>query len=68
MADTPALAPAWGRNGFRTRPTVTDMASAFTDPVFLGLIVVIVVFFFFVYLMIRRTVVEFREGYDGGRR
>lgn len=44
------------------------MASAFTDPVFLGLIVVIVVFFFFVYLMIRRTVVEFREGYDGGRR
>lgn len=44
------------------------MASAFTDPVFLGLIVVIVVFFFFVYLMIRRTVVEFREGYDGDRR
>jgi flagellar biogenesis protein FliO len=40
---------------------------AFTDPMFLGMLAALLVFFFFVYLMIRRTVLGFREGYDRGQ-
>lgn len=40
---------------------------AIDDPVFLALVAAVVVFFFFIYLMIRRTMVSFREGVDQGR-
>ena len=42
------------------------MAVEWTDPIFLFL-VAIVVFFFFIYLMIRRTLVSFREGVERGK-
>jgi hypothetical protein len=34
------------------------------DPVLIGLIVVLASFFFFLYLMLRRTFLAFREGYN----
>ena len=40
---------------------------AFDDPVFLGLIAAVVIFFFFIFLMIRRTLVSFREGVERGK-
>lgn len=42
------------------------MAVEWTDPIFLFLVAV-VVFFFFIYLMIRRTLVSFREGVERGK-
>lgn len=38
------------------------------DPVFVGLLVVILAFVFFAYLLVRRTLLGLREGYDQGRR
>jgi len=35
-------------------------------PVTLGLLVVVLLFFFFMYLMVRRTVLGFKEGFEGG--
>ena len=40
---------------------------ALDDPIFLGIIAAVVLFFFFVYLMIRRTMLGFREGVERGR-
>ena len=37
------------------------------DPVFLGIIAAVGLFFFFIYLMIRRTLVSFREGVERGK-
>ncbi len=36
------------------------------DPIMIGLLVALVIFFFFLYLMVRRTVVGFREGFGEG--
>lgn len=38
------------------------------DPVFVGLVVVLLAFFFFLYLLVRRTLLGLREGYDQGRK
>jgi len=40
---------------------------AFDDPVFLGIVAAGVLFFFFVFLLIRRTLVSYREGVARGR-
>jgi len=40
---------------------------AFDDPIFLGIIAAVVLFFFFIYLLVRRTLMSFREGVDRGR-
>lgn len=40
---------------------------ALDDPIFLGILAAIVLFFFFIYLMVRRTLVSFREGVDKGK-
>lgn len=37
------------------------------DPVFVGLLIFIAGLLFFAYLLVRRTVVGFREGVDRGR-
>ena len=39
----------------------------FDDPIFLGLMAVLLLFILFIYLMLRRTVVSFREGFQRGR-
>jgi len=44
------------------------VVSLFNDPVVLGLIVVLVGFVFFGYLLMRRTVMGLREGYEDGQR
>jgi len=38
-----------------------------TDPVWLGMIAVLLLFVFFGYLLLRRTVLGLREGYQDGR-
>ncbi|MFB6233342.1 MAG: hypothetical protein ABEH61_03690 [Haloarculaceae archaeon] len=38
-----------------------------TDPVWLGMMVVLLLFVFFGYLLLRRTVLGLREGYQDGR-
>ena len=53
------------RNGFVRRGAASDMA--FDDPVFIGIVVAVILFFFFIYLMVRRTLVSFREGVERGR-
>lgn len=40
---------------------------AFTDPVFLGILVAVVLFFFFIFLFLRRIATGFREGLEGGQ-
>lgn len=40
------------------------MAIALDDPVFLFLVVALLVVVFVVYLLVRRTVLGFREGYE----
>lgn len=37
------------------------------DPVFMGLLLLLLLFFFFVYLLVRRSMVSFREGFERGR-
>lgn len=37
------------------------------DPLTLGLLAVVLGFFLFMYLMIRRTIIGFKEGMQGGR-
>jgi len=44
------------------------VVSLVNDPVVLGLIVVLVGFVFFGYLLMRRTVMGLREGYEDGQR
>jgi hypothetical protein len=38
-----------------------------SNPVFTGLLVVMLAFVFFMYLLLRRTLLGLREGYDSGR-
>lgn len=38
------------------------------DPVFVGLVVVLLALFFFLYLLVRRTLLGLREGYEEGRK
>lgn len=40
---------------------------AFDDPIFLGIVAAVVLFFFFLFLMLRRTLTGFREGFEEGR-
>ena len=40
----------------------------FDDPVVLGLIITLLLFVFFGYLLMRRTVMGLREGYEDGQR
>jgi len=57
------------RNAFEAAADTTPMVvSLFNDPVVLGLIVVLVGFVFFGYLLMRRTVMGLREGYEDGQR
>lgn len=45
------------------------MASGpFGDPVLLGVLVALILFFFFLYLMVRRTILGFREGLEDAER
>jgi septation ring formation regulator EzrA len=44
------------------------VVSLFDDPVVIGLIVLLVAFVFFGYLLMRRTVLGLREGYEDGQR
>lgn len=39
----------------------------FGDPIFIGLLVAILLFFLFIYLMIRRAIVSFKEGFNQGQ-
>jgi hypothetical protein len=36
-------------------------------PLTIGLLVIVLGFFFFMYLMVRRTLLGFKEGFQGGR-
>lgn len=38
-----------------------------SNPVFTGLLVVMLAFVFFMYLLVRRTLLGLREGFDAGR-
>jgi hypothetical protein len=38
------------------------------DPVLVGFVVVMLVFVFGIYLLVRRTLLSLREGYDRGKR
>jgi len=44
------------------------VVSFFDDPVVIGLVVLLVAFVFFGYLLMRRTVLGLREGYEDGQR
>ena len=37
------------------------------DPVLVGIVVLMVVFVFFLYLMVRRTLTQFKQGVDRGK-
>lgn len=37
------------------------------DPVILAIVLILLSLVFFSYLLLRRTILEFREGMDGGR-
>lgn len=37
------------------------------DPVILAIVLILLSLVFFTYLLLRRTLLEFREGMDGGR-
>jgi len=57
------------RNAFEAAGDTPGMVvSLFNDPVVLGLIAVLVAFVFFGYLLMRRTVMGLREGYEDGQR
>lgn len=36
------------------------------DPILVGMLIALLLFFFFIYLLVRRTVVGFREGFGDG--
>lgn len=38
------------------------------DPVIIGVVVILLSLVFFLYLLLRRTMLEFREGMEGGGR
>lgn len=55
------------RNGFTRRGEPRDMAAGI-DPVLVGFVVVMLVFVFGIYLLVRRTLLSLREGYESGKR
>ncbi|MFB6146179.1 MAG: hypothetical protein ABEJ08_00645 [Halobacteriaceae archaeon] len=48
-------------------PGAPPLVALPVDPILLGLIALFLGFVFFIYLMVRRTVVAFREGADRDR-
>ena len=54
------------RNGFDEADAGHTMALEWIEPIHL-ILAAVVLFFFFIYLMIRRTLVSFREGVERGR-
>ncbi len=47
---------------------VLQFSGLLEDPVFLGLVAVMLLLVFFGYLLVRRTLLSLREGYDEGYR
>ena len=56
----------WQRNRFVVRAELLGMATG-VDPVLVGLVVVMLVFVFGVYLLVRRTLLSLREGFERGK-
>lgn len=46
----------------------TVLSSLLEDPIFLGLVALMLLLVFFGYLLVRRTLLSLREGYDEGYR
>ena len=46
---------------------MVGLPEAFSDPIFVGLLVALLAFALFMYLLVRRTLLGLREGYDRGR-
>ncbi|WP_299332145.1 hypothetical protein [Haloplanus sp.] len=47
---------------------VIQLSDLLGDPIFLGLVGLMLFLVFFVYLLVRRTLLSLREGYDEGYR
>lgn len=47
---------------------MAGIPSAFSDPIFVGLLIVLLLFVFFMYLLVRRTLLGLQEGFEKGRR
>jgi hypothetical protein len=45
-----------------------QFAGLLEDPIFLGLVAIMLLLVFFGYLLVRRTLLSLREGYDEGYR
>lgn len=52
----------------QTGAAVLQLSSLLEDPIFLGLVAVMLLLVFFGYLLVRRTLLSLREGYDEGYR
>jgi hypothetical protein len=50
------------------RTTMLALSSLLDDPIFLGLVALMLLLVFFGYLLVRRTLLSLREGYDEGYR
>lgn len=48
--------------------TVLQFGGLLGDPIFLGLVALMLLLVFFGYLLVRRTLLSLREGYDEGYR
>jgi hypothetical protein len=48
--------------------TVLQFDGLLEDPIFLGLVALMLLLVFFGYLLVRRTLLSLREGYDEGYR
>jgi len=48
--------------------TVLQLSSLLEDPIFLALVALMLLLVFFGYLLVRRTLLSLREGYDEGYR
>jgi hypothetical protein len=48
--------------------TVLQFSGLLEDPIFLGLVALMLLLVFFGYLLVRRTLLSLREGYDEGYR
>jgi hypothetical protein len=47
---------------------VFQLSGLLDDPIFLGLVAIMLLLVFFAYLLVRRTLLSLREGYDDGYR
>jgi len=50
------------------QPTVLQFDGLLGDPIFLALVALMLLLVFFGYLLVRRTLLSLREGYDEGYR